>query len=122
AINGRVLEVGELIVSLTSALETEWDRLLAARRDFLSAVESGKAAYGFASLDLVVEDADGNRKTAAEIRRGMIDNFLGKDTADRWRLNAGVPVPAALLRSGLQGAGPCDDLGMAIGAVNAGRA
>ena len=122
AINGRTVDVGELIVSLTRALETEWDRLLAARRDFLSAVASGTAAYGFASPDLVVEDADGNRKTAAEIRRGMIDNFLGRDTTDRWRLNAGVPVPAALLRPGLQGTGPCDDLGMAIGALNAGRA
>jgi malate synthase len=121
AINGRTLDVAEVIASLTRALEKEWDGVLGARREFLCAVTSKNAAYGFAPPDLVVEDADGNLKTAAAIRSGMIDNFLGKDTADSWRLNTGVSVPAPLLRAGLQGTGPCDDLGMAIGAINAAR-
>jgi len=121
SINGRMLDVGEMIGSLTRILGPEFERLLAARREFLSDVASGKAALRFAALDRVVEDVDRNRRTVAEIRQGMLDNFLGRDTPQRWRLNAGVSVLAEALRAGLQGTGPCDDLGMAIGAINAGR-
>ena len=55
AINGRTLDVAEVIASLTRALEKEWDQVLRARREFLSAVSLGKAACGFAPPDLVVQ-------------------------------------------------------------------
>jgi len=121
SINGRTLDVGEMIGSLTRSLGSEFERLLASRREFLSDVAFNKASFGFVEPGRLVEDADGNRKTAAEIRQGMLDNFLDGDTPQRWRLNASVPVSAEVLRPGLQGTGPCDDLGMAIGAINAGR-
>ncbi len=120
-VNGRTVDVGGLIASLTRALEPEFARVLAARREFLAEVAAGKARYGFASPELMVEDADGNRMSAALVRRGMVDNLLSTKSPSRWTLNGGVPAPAELLRPGLQGTGPCDDLGMAMGAVNTGR-
>jgi malate synthase len=120
-VNGRRLDAGELIAALTDAFAGEFSAALSARREFLAQVAEGRARYAFADPARVVEDADGNRRTAAEIRQGMADNFLGRKTPAAWRLNAGTPAPAEALRPGLQGTGPCDDLGMAFGALNAGR-
>src|SRR5439155_17869894 len=120
--NGRTLRVDEVIETLTRRFAPDFEKVLAARREFLSQVAAGRARYGFADPSYEVEDADGNRSTAARIRQGMIDNVLGTNSPDRWSLNARVPAPAEVLRPGLQGTGPCDDLGMAISALNAGRA
>ena len=119
--NGRSVEAAGLIESLTRSLEPEFARVLSDRREFLARVEAGKARYGFAPPELEVEDADGNRWSALRIRKGMVDNLLPTKSPDRWRLNATVPAPAEVLKPGLQGTGPCDDLGMAMGAINAGR-
>src|SRR5947208_93338 len=114
-VNGRSCSVEELIVSLTRASEAELARLLAARREFLAQITMGKARYGFADPAEEVEDADGNRRTAAQVRQGMVDNLLDRDTPHRWRLNPKVPAPAEVRRPGLQGTGPADDLGMVMG-------
>lgn len=121
AINDRRVAVEELIGGLAAAFEADFAEVLSARREFLAEVAAGKARYAFADPSHVVEDADGNRKTAAEIRQGMLDNLRGRDTPHRWRLNAATPVPAEVRRPGLQGTGPCDDLGMAMSALNAGQ-
>jgi malate synthase len=120
-VDQRRVDVGKLIATLTEALEGEFSAALSARREFLAQVAAGRAKYAFAEPDRAVEDADGHRRTAAEIRWGMADNFLGRSTPVAWRLNSGTPAPAEALRPGLQGTGPCDDLGMAMGALNAGR-
>ena len=62
---------------------------------------------------------DGNKLTVAQIRQGMLDNFFGNDSHSRWKLNEGVPTPAEVVRPGLQGTGPFDDMGMAMSAINA---
>jgi malate synthase len=121
AANGRTVDVADLIASLTRALEPEFRRVLSARREFLSEVEAGKARYGFADPGAMIEDADGNRMSVAMIRRGMVDNLISVKSPSRWRLNALSPVPPEVLKPGLQGTGPCDDLGMAMSAINAGR-
>ncbi len=112
--NGRAIDVAGLIESLTRGLEPEFATVLAARREFLADVAAGRARYGFAAPEVEVEDVDGERRSAAGIRRGMIPT----PSPDRWTLQ---PAPAEVLRPGLQGTGPCDDLGMAMGALNAGR-
>jgi malate synthase len=119
--NGRTVRVEDLIASLTREFETEFAKVLAARREFLGQVAAGRARYGFSEPSREVEDVDGNRSTAARIRQGMLDNGRGAASTDRWSLNARVPAPAEVLQPGLQGTGPCDDLGMAMGALNAGR-
>ena len=119
-INGRSCHVEELIQSLTRTFEADFARLLAARREFLSRGTIGKAQYRFADSAQVVEDADGTRRTTAQVRQGMLDNLFDRETPNRWKLNSQVPVPAEVERSGLQGTGPADDLGMAMGAVNTG--
>lgn len=119
--NGHRLVVEELIAALTEAFEADFAAALSARREFLGEVAEGRARYAFADPARVVEDADGNRRTAAEIRQGMVDNFLDRRTPIAWRLNAGTPPPAEVLKPGLQGTGPCDDLGMAMGALDTGR-
>ncbi len=120
-VNGRSCSVEGLIVSLTRTIEADLGRLLTARREFLAQITTGKRRYGFADPAEEVEDADGKRLTAAQVRQGMVDNLLGRDTPYRWRLNPKTPAPAEVRRPGLQGTGPADDLGMAMGAINAGR-
>lgn len=120
-VNGRYCRVEDLIIQLTQSFEPDLARLLSARREFLTQVAAGRARYTFADPARVVEDADGNRRTAAEIREGMLDNLFGRATPSRWKLNAKIPAPAEAKRPGLQGTGPADDLGMAMGAINAGR-
>ena len=122
SVNGRRVKVEDLIGALAERFEPEFQAVLSARREFLVQVREGRARYAFAEPSRVVEDADGNRLTAAEIRQGMVDGFLGRKTDHAWRLNARVPAPAEVLKPGLQGTGPSDDLGMAMGALNAGRA
>ena len=121
SVNGRSCHVEALIVSLTRTFEADFARLLGARREFLAQVTAGKTQYKFADSARTVEDADGNRRTAAQVRQGMLDNLFGRDTPYRWRLNAKAPAPAEVARPGLQGTGPADDLGMAMSAINAGR-
>ena len=93
-VNGRSCSVEGLIVSLTRTIEADLGRLLTARREFLAQITTGKRRYGFADPAEEVEDADGKRLTAAQVRQGMVDNLLGRDTPYRWRLNAKTHAPA----------------------------
>ncbi len=119
-VNGRWVNVADLIVSLTREFGPAFAGVLGARREFLHRVGTGKALHRFAVSDEVVEDVDGNTWTVAEIRQGMIDRLSNKNTPWRWSLNEAIPVPSEVKKPGLQGTGPFDDLGMAMGALNAG--
>lgn len=118
--NGRTLVVEDLIAEMTAAISAELPQLMAARHRFQEKVARGDARYDFLPGNDEVSDADGNRATAAAIRRGLLDGFFGRDTADAWRLNPTVPIPADTMRPGLEGTGPSIDLGMAMGALNSG--
>src|SRR3990167_6768820 len=120
SVNGHALRVDVAIAELTREFQSRFCEVLASRRAFLDRVATGRARYGFARPDERFEDADGNVKSAADIRQGMLDQFYGKDSPHRWRLNTGVPAPAEIVRPGLQGTGPFDDLGMAMRALGAG--
>ena len=48
----------------------------------------------------------------------MLDRFFGRATAAAWRV--APDIPADVTTAGLEGTGPCIDLGMAMGALNSG--
>ncbi len=119
-INGRKLIVEQTIADLTRKFSADFDRVLAARSAFRDQVADGSAEYGFADPDAVMTDADGRILTVAQIRQGMVDHMLGRNTPEAWKLNANVTVSKAALKPGLQGTGPFNNLDMAMGALNTG--
>jgi len=121
-VNGRRVVVEELIERIARVVGPEIDRALEARRRWLEdkrpLVEKGR----FPAWDRVFHDADGNARTFGEIVQGMIDNFLGRESPLRWRLNEHVPVPAEahpLRNAGLEITGPWYPLSRAINQINA---
>ena len=119
-VNGRDIDVEGLIAALLGDEEIggKFPELLDTRRQFHEDVTAGKAKYQFANPREAVVDADGNTLTVAQIRQGMIDGFLGRATEAAWQLNPTTPIPDELMRPGLQGTGPYDDVGMAMGALS----
>jgi len=119
-VNGRTVVVEDLIADMTRAVRAELPPLLAERLAFQDQVGRKRARYGFLPPGEQVSDADGHTTTVAAIRRGMLDGFYGRRTADAWRTGALVPIPADTMRPGLEGTGPAIDMGMAMGALNSG--
>jgi malate synthase len=121
-VNGRTVNVENLIARLTRETRDEFRTLLSARHAFQEQVGRRERAYGFLAPETKIADADGNTATVRDIRQGMLDGFFGRRTAAAWRLNSSVPAPADTLKPGLEGTGPAIDLGMAMGALNTGAA
>ena len=119
-VNGRTLSVQDLIAGMTIEIRGELQALLTERHAFQEEVARRDARYGFLPGDTEVSDADGHRATVAAIRRGLLDGFFGRRTADAWRLNPTCPIPADTMTPGLEGTGPAIDLGMAMSALNSG--
>ncbi len=78
--------------------------------------------YSWPKWDEKWEDPiSGQSWTYRQIIQGMIDNFLGRDSQWRWRLNDEVPVPNdahPLKNAGLELTGPWHPLDMAFNALN----
>jgi malate synthase len=121
-VNGRTVNVEDVIAAMTRDTRDQFRSLLAARHALQDQVGRRERAYGFLSPDIRVTDADGHSATVREIRQGMLDGFFGRKTPQAWRLNASVPIPADTMTPGLEGTGPAIDLGMAMGALNTGAA
>jgi malate synthase len=121
-VNGRKVNVEELITTLSRETKDEFRTLLSARHAFQEQVGRRERAYGFLTPDTKIADADGNTATVRDIRQGMLDGFFGRKTPQAWRLNSSVPIPADTMKPGLEGTGPAIDLGMAMGALNTGAA
>jgi malate synthase len=121
-VNGRTVNVENLIEQLTRETKDEFRTLLGARHAFQEQVGRRERSYGFLSPDTKVSDADGHTATVRDIRQGMLDRFFGRKTPAAWRLNPSVPIPADTMKPGLEGTGPAIDLGMAMGALNTGAA
>jgi len=119
-VNGRTVVVEDVITRLTEAVSGELPQLLAERLAFQDRVGRKTARYAFLPASEKVSDADGNETTVAAIRRGMLDGFFGRKTAEAWQANATVPIPPDTMRPGLEGTGPAIDMGMAMGALNSG--
>jgi malate synthase len=121
-VNGRKVNVEDLITKLTRENANEFRSLLGARHTFQDQVGRRERSYTFLPPDTKISDADGNTATVRDIRQGMIDHFFGRKTPQAWRLNPSVPIPKDTMRPGLEGTGPAIDLGMAMGALNTGAA
>jgi malate synthase len=121
-VNGRNVDVEELIAQMTRETKDEFRTLLGARHAFQDQVGRRERSYSFLAPDTKISDADGNTTTVRDIRQGMIDGFFGRKTRQAWRLNPTVPIPKDTMKPGLEGTGPAIDLGMAMGALNTGAA
>ncbi|HUJ13507.1 MAG TPA: malate synthase [Thermoanaerobaculia bacterium] len=120
-VNGRAVDVEQTIETLTRELRPAIADALNARRKLLQSPAPVREKYGWPKWDETFEDAAGQRRTFRDIVQGMIDNFLGRDSALRWRLNADVPAPAdadPLKNPGLELTGPWHPLDMAFNALN----
>ena len=119
-IEGRSVNVEVLIAQLTARTRDEFHQLLGARHAFQARVARKQARYDFLDGGETISDPDGNRATVSAIRQGMLDGFFGRKTPNAWRVAASRPIPEDVQRPGLEGTGPCIDLGMAMGALNSG--
>jgi malate synthase len=121
-VNGRDVDVDETIATLTRELRPEIAAALKARRELLASPAPVREKYAWPAWDEAFEDPiSGKPWTWRQIVQGMIDNFLGRDTPLRWRLNDEVPIPAHVHPSrnpGLELTGPWAPLDMAFNALN----
>ena len=86
-VNGRRVNVDELIAQLTRDTKSEFRTLLSARHALQDQVGRRERSYTFLPPDTKVSDADGNTTTVRDIRQGMLDGFFGRKTPHAWRLN-----------------------------------
>ena len=120
SVNGRPVSVDETIARLAGETCQTFRDLLRQRHAMQARVGRRETDYDFLDPRATILDADGNRATVAAIRKGMLDAFLGRATPEAWKVGASVPIPADTMRPGLEGTGPCIDMGMAMGALNSG--
>lgn len=121
-VNGREVDVDETIATLTRGLRPEIAAVLGARRALLDSPAPVREKYAWPRWDDAFEDpVSGKPWTFREIVQGLVDNFLGRDTPRRWRLNDEVPIPEHVHPSrnpGLELTGPWSPLDMAFNALN----
>jgi malate synthase len=121
-VNGREVDVDQTIATLTRELEPEIAAALSARRTLLESPAPVASKYAWPRWEETFEDpVGGKRWTFRQIVQGLVDNFLGRDTEWRWRLNDDAPIPEHVHPSrnpGLELTGPWHPLDMAFNALN----
>src|SRR6266568_5806582 len=121
-VNGREVNVEQTIATLTRELGPEIAAALTARRVLLQSPAPVAKKYAWPKWDDTFEDPlTGKFWTFRQIVQGLIDNFLGRDSEWRWRLNDEVPIPKdahPLTNPGLELTGPWHPLDMAFNALN----
>jgi malate synthase len=121
-VNGRELSVEDTIATLTRELRPAIAAALTARRALLESPAPVAEKYAWPSWDETFEDPLGGKPWSyRQIVQGMLDNFLGRESAWRWRLNDEVPIPEHVHPSrnpGLELTGPWHPLDMAFNALN----
>ncbi len=121
-VNGREINVEQSIATLTRELGPEIAAALSARRALLQSPAPVSEKYAWPKWDDTFEDpVSGQFWTFRQIVHGLIDNFLGRDSEWRWRLNDEVPIPKdadPLRNPGLELTGPWHPLEMAFNALN----
>jgi len=113
-------EVESTIAALTHAVRADIAAALRERHTLQARVGRGETRYDFLPADQRVTDPDEREMTAGAVRQGMIDGFFGRETSEAWQVASTVEVPDEVLNPGLEGTGPCIDLGMAMAAINTG--
>ncbi|NIQ87726.1 MAG: malate synthase [Deltaproteobacteria bacterium] len=121
-INGRKIDVEQEIAALARELHPEIAEALTARQVLLSSPAPVREKYAWPKWDDTFEDpVTGQFWTYRQIVQGLIDNFLGRDSEYRWRLNDEVDIPEdahPLTNPGLELTGPWHPLDMAVKALN----
>jgi malate synthase len=121
-VNGRQVNVEEAITALTRELRPAIAAALTARRELLESPAPVREKYAWPRWEEKFEDpASGQSWTYRQIVQGLIDNFLGRESQWRWRLNDEVAVPQdahPLRNPGLELTGPWHPLDMAFNALN----
>jgi malate synthase len=121
-VNGRELNVEETIATLTRELRPAIGAALTARRELLNSGAPVREKYAWPKWDARFKDpVSGQFWTFRQIVQGMIDNFLGRESEWRWRLNDETPIPQdahPLKNPGLELTGPWHPLDMAFNALN----
>jgi len=121
-INGREVDVEQEIAALAQELHPEIAAVLTARQALLRSTAQVREKYGWPKWDDTFEDPLTEQPwTYRQIIQGLIDNFLGRDSDYRWRLNDEVDIPKdahPLKNPGLELTGPWHPLDMAFKALN----
>src|SRR6202158_681038 len=121
-VNGREVDVELTIATLTRELRPEIAAALTARRVLLQSAAPVTTKYAWPDWDETFADpVTGGSWTFRQIVQGLIDNFLGRVSRWRWRLNDDVPIPKdahPLTNPGLELTGPWHPLDMAFNALN----
>ena len=121
-VNGREVNVEQTIAALTRELGSHIAEALTARRELLQSSAQVREKYAWPNWDETFADpVTGESWTFRQIVQGLIDNFLGRDSRWRWRLNDDVPIPKdahPLANPGLELTGPWHPLDMAFNALN----
>jgi malate synthase len=121
-VNGRDVNVEEAVAALTRELRPSIAAALSARRELLEFPAPVREKYAWPKWDAKFKDpVTGQFWTWRQIVQGMIDNFLGRESQWRWRLNEEVPIPAdahPTRNAGLELTGPWHPLDMAFNALN----
>jgi malate synthase len=121
-VNGREVSVDDTIATLTREVRPAIAAALTARRALLASPAPVAEKYAWPSWDETFEDPlGGEPRSWRQIVQGMIDNFLGRESPLRWRLNDEVPIPEHVHPSrnpGLELTGPWHPLDMAFNALN----
>jgi malate synthase len=121
-VNGREVDVDETITALTRELEPEIAAALNARRALLESPAPVGTKYAWPRWEDTFEDTvTGRPWTFRQIVQGLVDNFLGRESPWRWRLNDEAPIPEhahPTRNPGLELTGPWHPLDMAFNALN----
>jgi malate synthase len=121
-VNGREVHVERAIEALTRELEPEIEAVLRTRRALLESPEPVRRKYAWPAWDEAFADPLGGKPwTYRQIVQGLVDNFLGRESPWRWRLNDEVPIPEHVhpaRNPGLELTGPWHPLAMAFNALN----
>jgi len=121
-VNGKEINVEEIIASLTRELRPAIAEALNARRALLANPAPVRNKYAWPDWEERFEDpVSGQSWTFRQIVQGLLDNFLDRESEHRWRINDEVPVPNdvhPLNNPGLELTGPWHPLDMAFNALN----
>ncbi len=121
-VNGREVNVEHTIAALTRELNPEIAAALTARRALLNSPEPVGRKYAWPKWDDAFPDpVTGRSWTFRQIVQGLVDNFWGRESEWRWRLNDEAPIPKdahPLMNPGLELTGPWHPLDMAFNALN----
>jgi malate synthase len=99
-VNGRRVNVEDLIAQLTRDTKDEFRSLLSARHSLQEQVGRRERTYTFLAPDTKVSDADGNTTTVRDIRQGMLDGFFGRRTPQAWAAGAASAARTGRRRRG----------------------